>query len=317
MVDQIRRGAYRCHCAIVKHWGQLVAAAIVIVLIGVGGQMILGRTQVTTVLAFGGNTDHSSQGFVDQLNSTGRSSGFKVIPVAYNADIAQGQASIDDGVAKGQAAWNENCASGCEVWGFSWGTEVALQLAGKLGLGGGSISIFGGPQPATGIWHHYAVTSGVPPWQVEFWLNAFGKLPTSTIPPAGTKAFFGSRDPYANAAPQCSNPSALFALSLDDHRIFPPGGERIWTDRFGVEIHEWQTGPTVASGADPSPIWQGCPWFDWNRSGDFDGSNGLPGMFPPFPKQPGDALPVPGDVPLPMPGGQGPLANPPALPVGG
>lgn len=299
-MNAVRRGAYKCHCTLVKHWGKIVAFAMVAVLIGVGGQLVLGRTQPPKVLAFGGNTDHSSQGFVDQLNATGRSSGFQVVPVAYNADIGQGQASIDDGVAKGKAAWEaNNCASnGCELWGFSWGTEVVLQLAAQLGVGGNRIQIHGGPQPATGIWHHYSVVSGVPPWQVEFWLNAFGRgLPTNTIPPAGTKAFFGSRDPYANMAPQCSNPTALGAMSLDDHKIFPPGGERIWTDRFGVEIHEWQTSPLVASGADKSPFWQGCPWFDWNQSESFDfSSGGVPGMFVPAP-------PEPGQQPIPLPGG--------------
>lgn len=274
----------------------------------VAGQIIIGRTQVQTVLAFGGNTDYTSQGFVDQLNGAGRSSGFKVVPVAYNADISQGQASVNDGVAKGEAAWAENCSGGCQIWGFSWGTEVALQLAAKEGVGGSGIQIYGAPQPASGIWHHFGLVSGIPPWQVEFWINAFGSgLPTNTVVPPGTKAFMGSRDPYANMAPQCANPAALSSMSLDDHKIFPPGGERIWTDRFGVEMHEWQTSATVASGADPSPVWQGCPWFDWNKSESFDFSNpgGTPGMFLPFPPQPGQsAIPMPGmPAPAPLPGG--------------
>lgn len=303
VVGKIKHGAYRARCTVVKHWGQIVAAALVVVLIGVGGQMILGRTAPTKVLAFGGNTDHSSQGFVDQLNGTGRSGGYQVIPVAYNADIGQGQASIDDGVAKGQAVWDQNgCGSGgCEIWGFSWGTEVALQLAARNGVPGSRIQIHGGPQQASGIWHHFGLVSGFPPFQVEFWLNAFGRgLPTNTVPPAGTKAFFGHRDPYANSAPQCGNPAAFGGLTLDDHRIFPPGGERIWTDRFGVEVHEFGGGQPVASGADPSPFWQGCPWFDWNRSEDFDFSQGgVPGMFPPIPPGMGE----PGAQPIPLPGG--------------
>lgn len=289
----------RARCWLKARWyGATVIGVSVGLVLGMMTAMIVGRTQPTKVLAFGGNTDNSSQGFVDQLNGTGRSGGFQVIPVAYNADIGQGQASIDDGITKGKAAWEANgCASsGCQLWGFSWGTEVALQLAAQLGVPGNQIQIHGAPQPATGIWHHYSVVTGIPPWQIEFWLNTFGRLPTNTIPPAGTKAFFGSRDPYANAAPQCSNPAALSALSLDDHRIFPPGGERIWVDRFGVEIHEWMTGPTVASGSDKSPAWQGCPWFDWNHSEDFDFSGGgVPGMYEPYP-------PAPGQAPIPLPG---------------
>lgn len=281
-----------------RGYSALVLACVFCLLLGTGLAMIIGRTKPTTVLLFGGNGDHCADQFKAQLDATGRSAGYNIIRVCYNADIAQGKASAADGVTQGRAAWDDNCGDACQLWGFSWGTEPAAQLALTLGVPGSGVHLWGGPQHAAGIWHHWGVVSGVPPLQVEYWINTFGP-PTNTIPPPGTKVFFSTADPYGNAAPQCGNPAALGALQLNEHAVQPIGGERIWTDRFGLEIHEFDVGayPTIASGVDPSPAWQGCPWFDWNRSEEFDGSRGLPGMFPPIP--PGLDQ---GQPPLPVPG---------------
>lgn len=280
-----------------RWYGTTIIACVICLLLGTGLSMIIGRTQVTKVLVFGGNQDNCAAGFIDQLNGTRRSDGYTIIPVCYMADTAQMAASGEDGKNKGLAIWNEQCANGCEIWGFSNGTEPAIRLAAAVGIDPQKLSLFGGPQHAAGIWHHWGIVSGFPPWQVSFWLDLIG-LPTGTMAPAGAKVFFNAGDPFADIAPQCGNPAALGGLTSAAHAIPPIGGERIWVDRFGLEIHEFGSLPTVASGADPSPVWQGCPWFDWNQSEAFDGTNGLPGMFPPIPPGLDNGQP-----PIPLPGG--------------
>lgn len=279
------------------HWVFGVWCLILGLVVGVGTSIIIGRTQIPKVLAFGGNGDNCAVQFIDQLNATGRSSGYNVIPVCYDANTGHMAASGEDGKNQGLVIWNEQCAGGCGIWGFSNGTEAAIRLAAAVGLPSDKLMLFGGPQHAAGIWHHWGVVSGFPPFQVSFWLDVSG-FPTGTMAPAGAKVFFNAGDPFADAAPQCGNPAALGGLNGNAHAVPPQGSGRVWVDRFGLEIHEFGSLPTVASGADPSPIWQGCPWFDWNRSEEFDGTNGLPGMFPPFP--PGTQ--APGQLPIPMPG---------------
>ena len=97
----------------------------------------------------------------------------------------------------------------------------------------------------------------------------FGGLAPDRFVPAGTMVFFDVRDPYANAAPQCSQP---WALTLAGHRVITRAeafGGHIWAGPDGAVNHEAGYVPQPQlplSGADPSPVWAGCFLNDWRKT---------------------------------------------------
>jgi hypothetical protein len=336
------RGAYRAHCALIKHWGKFVALAAVAVLIGVGGQMILGRTAPPAYwIVFGGNTDPGDMAddsgmALEQLIAGGWTTEDGATQVKWAAAIEQGTARIaSEAMSNAHAAYDEHCRGGrrCIIAGFSLGNSPALQLAAEVGHPPELTYLFGAPQPATGVFHASSLDNPL----VEPWFVTFSALGTDRPVPAGAKNFYDGRDPYANAAPQCNGPG-LFALTLDGHRIITKaeadGAARIWAGPDGVENHEIVGGPPLASGADPPAPWALCPPGGWYSPTD---TPAQPGPVPVVPGQPetgpGEAssvptpassapaspgLDVPGlDVPgLDVPGLEGtPPAGAPGLPT--
>lgn len=308
MVGSVKRGAYRAHCAIVKHWGKIVAMAMAAVLIGVGGQLILGRAQATFWIVFGGNTDPGDgnggglarQQFVDG----GWIDNDHIFQVTWNAHIEQGTVpDTNSAMPAAHDAYNRFCkANRCIVAGFSLGTMPALQLQAETGHPVDQTYLFGGPQPSPGIWHdQYADNPFVEPG-----LETFGQFNPDRFAPAGVHNYFDGRDPYNNAAPQCSGPGN-FGLTLDGHRIIrkdEADASRQWTGTDGVLEFEVVAPPPVASGADPSPFWAGCEGGDWHNTPNSPGPQTNPDQ-PGLPGFPG----IPGGSPIPSQEG-----NMPAFP---
>jgi hypothetical protein len=303
VVNTIKGAAYKTHCAIVKHWGQIISLAIVAVLIGVGGQLVLGRTLPThTWIVFGGNTDpgdgNCGGGAKDQLVAGGWVDAGHICQVQWKADIGSGtNQEVTDAMPAGKAAL-QNCTSDCIIAGFSLGTMPALLLSKETGHSADQTYLFGGPQPSPGIWHNqYQDNPGVEPW-----LGLFGQLDPDQVVAPGTHNYYDGRDPYNNAAPQCSGPG-LFALTLDGHRIITRAeadGSKQWVGTDGVLEFEVPGPLPIASGADPSPFWAGCEFNDWHNTPNSPGAQtnpdqpGLPGIpgGSPIPSQQGN-LPVP------------------------
>lgn len=294
----------------VKHRSQvqLLLAFLFCIMIGASLALVIGRTQPppTFWIVFGGNTDPgdgNGGGLArQQLIDGGWVDDQHVFQVTWNAHIEQGtKADTSGAMAAGRAAYDEHCGSGnrCIIAGFSLGTMPALELSKEAGADPGSNYIFGGPEPATGIWHdQYTANPFVDPG-----LQEFGQFDTGQFVPAGTQVFFDTRDPYANAAPQCSIP---YALTLDGHRIVTKGeadGSHQWTGPDGALNHEvgYVAPPGLPlSGSDPSPVYAGCDLNDWKNN-----PNGQLG---------GGGLPIPGGSPIPSSGGNMPAV--PGLPSG-
>lgn len=302
MTEKVRHAAYLAHCKIVKHWGKIVSMAMVAVLIGVGGQMILGRTAPQVFwIVFGGNQDPGDgnggglarQQFIDG----GWVNGDNIFQVTWQADISQGTIrETDAAMVNGHAAYNQYCGGGgrrCILAGFSLGNSPALQLAAEVGLSPSDTKLFGAPQPSTGAWHNQYPDNPF----VEPWIKTVGQLNSDRSVPAGVEAYYDTRDPYANLAPQCSGPG-LFAVSLDGHRIIrkDEADQHVWTGPDGVIMHEvnYVAPPGLPlSGSDPSPIWAGCELNNWFNTPNSPGPQvnpnnpGLPGMpsMPQFPTQ--------------------------------
>lgn len=305
MVGSVKRGVYRTHCAIVKHWGMLVSLAMVAVLIGVGGQLILGRTQPAhTWIVFGGNTDpgdgNCGGAAKDQLVGGGWVDAEHICQVQWKADISSGtNAEVDQAMPAGKAALND-CVSDCVIAGFSLGTMPALQLQKETGHNVDKTYLYGGPQPSPGVWHFQYTDNPF----VEPWIHTMGQLDPDRLAPAGVHNYFDWRDPYNNMAPQCSGPG-LYALTLDGHRIITKAeadNSRKWTGTDGVLEFEVINGPLPLSGADPSPIWAGCEFNDWHNTPNSPGPQtnpdqpGLPGIpgGSPIPSQQGNMPAFPG-----------------------
>lgn len=306
VVGKIKRGAHAAHCKIIENWGKIVAMAMVAVLIGLGGQLILGRTFPThTWLVFGGNTDPGDGNCggmaKDQLVAGGWVDAAHICQVQWRADIGSGTVSAsNDAMPAGKAALRD-CASDCIISGFSLGSMPALQLAAETGHPASQVYIYGAPQPSPGIWHNQYQDNPF----VEPWIEQVGRLNPDRLAPAGTHNYFDGRDPYNNAAPQCSGPG-LFGLTLDGHRIITKAeadGSRQWVGSDGVLEFEVPAPPPVASGDDPTQIWAGCEGNDWHNTPNSPGGQTNPDQpgFPEFPGAPGmpgaDQLPALPGVP--------------------
>lgn len=255
-----------------KRWyGTTILMCVFCLMIGTGLAMVIGRTAPNEFwLIYGGNTDPGDgQGgglARQQLIDGGWTTPENSFQIQWAADIANGTIQESDAaMAQGKDAIARYCGGRrCIIAGFSLGTSPALQLSAETGGNPSDNYIFGGPAPATGIWHNAWIDNQ---W-VEPAVRTFGRLAPDRFVPAGTQVFFDVRDPYANAAPQCSQP---WALSLDGHRIIrrDEADQHVWTGPDGAVNHEaGYAGPDVLplSGADPSPIWAGCFLNDWHKT---------------------------------------------------
>lgn len=250
-----------------------VLTACFLVLTGcIAGMMIHdSRSDTPIFIAWGGNGDPGDGNgggfFKDQLVAGGWAAPEDVFQVTWNAAIQQGTIQqADAAMAAGEAAWNNLCTGSrpCINAGFSLGNSPALQLTDRLGISSSNTYLFGAPQPSTGIWHNQWVDN---PW-IEPAVRMFGQLAPDRFVPSGTQVFFDARDPYANSAPQCSQP---WALTLDGHRVIGRGEsqQRVWTGVDGAVMHESNyPGADVLplSGNDPSPVWAGCYLNDWHST---------------------------------------------------
>lgn len=292
---------------------QLLLAFCLCIMIGAGMALVIGRTEAPAFwIIYGGNTDPGDgngnglarQQFIDG----GWTSPENSFQVTWKADISSGtNQEVKDAVPAGVSAVNEFCKSRtCIYAGFSLGTMPALALSKETNHPAELTYLFGGPQPSTGIWHNqYLDNPGIQPW-----LGLFGQLDANQVVAQGTKNFYDTRDPYNNAAPQCSGPG-LFALTLDGHRIIrkDEADQHVWVGTDGVEMHEANyTGPIglPASGADPSQFWAGCELNDWHNTPNSPGAQ----TNPDDPK----AI-IPGGSPIPSQEGNMPQI--PGLPTGG
>ncbi|AAN02099.1 gp45 [Mycobacterium phage Barnyard] len=291
-----------------KAHATMLLACVFCLMVGCATAIIIGRTAPADYwIIFGGNTDKGNgQGggmARDQMVAGGWVSYENSFQVTWNADIAAGTVDqTNAAMPAGKDAVSKLCAGRrCIIAGFSLGSSPAIQLAAELGIPADQLWLFGAPQPSTGVWHQqYQDNPFVQPW-----IQNVGKLNPDQLPPAGSHHVYHARDPYGNAAPQCSGPG-LFALTLAEHRILSPGeASHVWTGPDGVINHEGgYTGPIglPASGADPSQPWAGCLFNDWKSTpsspGDQTTEGGLPsgGNGPSLP-----SLPV--NPPFPTPGG--------------
>lgn len=249
----------------------MILFGVFCLLLGLSTAMIIGRTQPNVCfVAYGGNTDPGDGAgggqFKNQLVDGGWAPAEAIFQVTWEASIQNGTIrQTNEAMAAGKEAIAQCGGRHVIVAGFSLGTSPALQLAREAGIRPADNYIFGGPAPATGIWHNAWVDN---PW-VEPAVREFGGLAPDRFVPAGTQVFFDVRDPYANAAPQCSQP---WALTLDGHRVITRAeaeGGHIWTGPDGAVNHEAGYVPQPQlplSGADPSPIWAGCYFNDWHKT---------------------------------------------------
>lgn len=312
----------------VKARGRLtmILFGVFCLLLGLSTAMIIGRTQPNVCwVAYGGNMDpgdgNDGGAFKGQLVAGGWASADEIFQVTWTAAIEGGTIKeTDAAMAAGRDAIAKCGGKRVIIAGFSLGTSPALQLSRETGGNPSDNFIFGGPAPATGIWHNAWVDN---PW-VEPAVRLFGRLAPDRFVRPGTQVFFDVRDPYANAAPQCSQP---WALTLDGHRVITRAeayGGHIWTGPDGAINHEAGYVPQPQlplSGADPSPIWAGCYLNDWHKTPNSPGEspNDRPGG-------PGGVLSGGTDVqgpppeakttaPTPTLPGAGDQGNAPALPI--
>ncbi|AZS12583.1 hypothetical protein HWB99_gp047 [Mycobacterium phage DrLupo] len=278
--------------------------AVLLIAVGCMAGMVIhdARSEPVQWIVFGGNTDPGDgQGggqAKDQLVATGWVAPENVFQVQWRADIGSGTTQATaDAMPAGHDAYNRLCQNGCIIAGFSLGTMPAIQLRAETGHPPDNLYIFGGPEQSTGLWHQqYQDNPFVQPW-----VQHVGKLDPNQLPPAGTHAWYHLRDPYANAAPQCSGPG-LYALTLAEHRIVSRDeANHVWTGPDGVVNHEaGYTGPIglPASGSDPSQPWAGCLFNDWKSTPNSPGDETTEGELPlggnggPLPVPPG-GLPEP------------------------
>lgn len=260
----------KIYCAAVKHWGKIISLVLIAVLVGVGGQMIIGRTQPGEFwIIFGGNQDPgdgNGNGLArDQMIAGGWTTRESSFQVQWGARAQRSIQDSDEAMVNGQAAIKQRCKNQrCIVAGFSIGTQPALQVSSQMSISPGNTYLFGGPQPSTGIWHNAWVDN---PW-IEPALQLFGQFAPDQFVAAGTHSLFDVRDPYANSAPSCSQP---WGLLLDGHRIISraESQQRVWTGVDGVVNHEANYVPPPQlplSGNDPSPEWAGCYLGDWHST---------------------------------------------------
>lgn len=295
----------RARCAFVKHWGQILSLALVAVLIGVGGQLIIGRTQAPAYwIIFGGNTDPNDDdgvGAREDLIAGGWTTPESSTQVHWAAAIEQGTARItDEAMAEGHKVFDEHCRGGqtCIIAGFSLGNSPALQLAADEGIAPENTYTFGAPQPAPGVFHNPYLDNPF----IEPYFVTFSALYTDRPVAAGVQNFYGKADPYANAGPQCGGPG-LFALTLQDHRIVSKAeadGSNIWTGPDGVVNHEvGAQGPPLASGSEPPAPWAGCPPDGWYSP---TNTRANPGPAPVVPGAPDTSAPSGGEITSEIPG---------------
>jgi hypothetical protein len=280
---------------------QLLAAFFCCILFGAAISLIMGRTVPTyTWIVFGGNTDpgdgNCGGAAKDQLVAGGWVDAGHICQVQWKADIASGtNQEVNDAMTPGKDALRD-CVSGCIISGFSLGSMPALQLSAETGHPASQTYIYGAPQPSPGIWHNQYQDNPF----IEPWVETVGRLDPDRLAPAGTHNYFDGRDPYNNAAPQCSGPG-LFALTLDGHRIITKAeadGSRKWTGTDGVLEFEVPGPQPISSGADKSPVWAGCELDDWHNTPLSPGPQTNPDQ-PGFPGFPG----IPGGSPIPSQGG--------------
>lgn len=252
-----------------QHWYGMLVACLVCILIGSGLALIYGRAQTDYWIVFGGNTDpgdgngggSARGGFVNG----GWVDNDHIFQVTWQADIGQGtQRETDAAMPAGKAAYASHCGKAqyhCIIAGFSLGNDPAIQLHQQLGLAPDQLKMFGAPQPSSGIWHNPYPDNPF----VEPFISTFGGIDTNRSVPAGSSAYYNTRDPYANGGPSCGGPG-LFLLSLDGHYIISAeeaAGSHIWTGPDGVIMHEvgYQPAPNglPRSGSDPTQPWDFCP----------------------------------------------------------
>jgi hypothetical protein len=160
-------------------------------------------------------------------------------------------------VGRSQTEYDAHCKIyHCIIAGFSLGNAPAIQLASETG---GSLYMFGAPQPSTGIFHNPYVHNPL----VIFWTDYVGGLDQNQVAPNGAQAFYDTHDPYANAGPQCGGPG-WFGINSNGHYIISraQASEHVWTGPDGVFMHEanYVAQPGVpVSGSDPRPWWSFCP----------------------------------------------------------
>lgn len=297
-----------------QHWYGMLVACLCCLLVGTGLALVVGRTAPQLFwIIYGGNTDSGDGNgggqARDQMIAGGWTDAAHSYQVQWKADIGSGtDTEVPEAVASGRQAVNAHCGGGngnrCVYAGFSLGTMPALGLSAATGHSADLTYLFGGPQPSPGIWHSaYQDNPGVQPW-----LGLFGKLDPNQVVAPGTHNYFDTRDPYNNAAPQCTGPG-LFALSLDGHRIITRGeadASHQWTGADGVlEFESNYAGPQglPASGSDPSLPWAGCEGNDWHNTVNSPGPQVNP-------DQPVPDNPVPGGSPIPSQEGNLPIPTP-------
>ena len=263
MATHAKRGG---RLAAFVQWAAAAIAAVLVFGIGcvAGYQAQDSFGQVPFWIIYGGNQDpgdgHGNGAARDQLVAGGWTTYDNSYQVQWTANIPSNKNQVNEAMPAGHAAVDKFCGHGCIIAGFSWGTAPALQLTAETGTPPANNYVFGGPQHSTGVWHNPYLDNPF----VEPWFNYFGPFWTDRPIPAGTQVFFDTRDPYANAAPQCGGPGLWF-LNLNGHRIVGRGEayQHVWVGRFGEVIHEvgYQPGPwgLPRSGSDPQQPWDFCP----------------------------------------------------------
>jgi hypothetical protein len=216
-------------------------------------------------LIYGGNTDpgdgQGNGAARDQMIAGGWTTPENSYQIQWEANLGSGNNDqVNQAMPQGHDAYARFCGHGCIIAGFSWGTSPALQLAAETGTPPQNNYLFGGPQPSTGVWHSPYVDNPF----IEPWIRFFPPDPNRFVP-AGTQVFYDTRDPYANAAPQCGGPG-LFLLNVQTgHYIInrAQANEHIWTGSDGAVMHEagYQAAPfgLPRSGSDPQQPWDFCP----------------------------------------------------------
>lgn len=259
----------RSKIAAVTNWAAAALAAILVFGVGcvAGYQAQDSFGQPPFWIIFGGNTDtgNGSGGGAarDQMIAGGWTSPERSFQVTYQANTGEPRGTRGSAVGPGDEAYWKYCSNGCIIAGFSQGAVEAIELRERVGAPPGNLYLFGAPQPESGIWHHPVLENP----NVEVWIKLYGFRDNIPVP-AGANAFYDTRDPYANAAPQCVGPG-LFALTLDGHYIVPADAAfNNWVDANGVNMHEvgYQPAPggLPRSGSDPSQPWDLCPFNDWH-----------------------------------------------------
>lgn len=304
-----------------RNWLVSLLACLFCLMIGLATAIIIGRTQAEYWIIFGGNTDPGDgQGggmARDQMIAGGWTSEGASYQVHWAAAIEQGTKRItDEAMAAGHTAFDEHCGNRrCIIAGFSLGNAPALQLSAEVGLPPDQTYLFGAPQPSTGAFHNPSADNPL----VEPWVATMGGLATDRPVAAGMQAFYNSRDPYANAAPQCNGPG-LFSLNVQaGHYIISreESTQHVWTGPDGVVMHEagYVAPPGLPrSGSDPAQAFDGCPPGGYFSHNDTPAEPGPVPFVPGQPQQPDPSSgPIPGGSPIPSQ--EGNMPGLPGLPL--